>query len=217
MSSRRKKQRRARQREGAALLIVLFILLMATATGVFAMQSTQFEQRASGALHQATRAKFVAEGTTVNVMALCYQGGTTACTDLKRAPDNLPAAIREEHGLPNYPLLTEGAETVYSLTQADFPVAPGTNFRVDGVDTDRELGSAVQTVYEPAFMTVVEKWRVPNPGETRERYRLIVSTFGEITIDADHNGVPDDTRETNKEFRWGHETVSTTRAYFDVR
>lgn len=214
MSSRQRKSRTKRAREGAALLIVLFILMMATATAVFAMQSTQFEQRAAGALHQGTRAKYVAEGATLNALALCYQGGTNGCTDIKRAEANLAGAVREELGLPDYGL----TETVYSLTQGDFPVNAATNFRSDGADTDVELGSAVRTAFEPAFLTVLEKWPVPNPGETRERYRLIVSTYGEIAIgDLNDDGTRDDTRSAGSELRFGHETVSTTRAYFDVR
>jgi len=208
--SRGKRQRR----EGAALLIVLFILMMATGTAVFAMQSAQFEQRAAGSLHQVTRARYVAEAATVSALALCYQGGTAGCTDIKRAPNDLSGELRERYGLPDWGL----TETIYSLTQADFPITEATNFRLDAVDTDAELGSAVATAFEPGFLTIMEKWQVPNPGETRERYRLIVSTYGEVAIgNLDGSGDRDDVLSTGNERRFGHETISATRAYFDVR
>jgi hypothetical protein len=210
---RRRSGKPKRAREGAALLIVLFILMMSTATALFAMQSTQFEQRAAGALHQTTRAKYVAEGATMNALSLCYQGGAAGCADIKRAPDNLTGNLREEHGLPDY----GRADTIYSLTEADFPVTAATNFRVDGADTDEELGSFVPTAFAPAFLTVLEKWQVPNPGETRERYRMIVSTYGEIAIANLSTAAGDDRRSEGNELRWGHETISTTRAYFDLR
>jgi hypothetical protein len=208
MSSQRRRRQPRREREGAALLIVLFILMMATATAVFAMQSTQFEQRAAGALHQATRAKYVAEGATMNVLALCYQGGTEGCVDIMNAVDDLTATNRERYGLPNHGL----SESVYSVSAADFPITPTTNFRVDAVDTDVELGAAVPTAMEPGFLTVLEKWPVPNSlGDGRERYRLIVTTYGEIAAGNF------DVLRTGSELRFGHETISATRAYFDVR
>lgn len=199
------RKNRREKREGAALLIVLFILLMSTGTAVFAMQSTQFEQRAAGSLHQVTRAKYVAEAATVNVLALCYQGGTTGCTDIKRDSQDLSGENRQRFGMPNY----GAAETIYSLTQADFPIAANTNFLVDAIDTDKELGAARASTYTPAFMSVLEKWEVPNPGETRQRYRLIVSTYGAV-------GVGTDVQATG-ELRGGHEAISATRAFFDVR
>ena len=220
MQARRQRLRKQKEaREGAVLLIVLLILLMATSTAVFAIQSSMIDQRAAGALHQAMRAKYVAESATVNVMALCYQGGTEGCTDIKRAPENLNAELRQTYGLPNY----GGTEVVYSLTQDDMPIVTGSNFRSNAstLGDDWNLSKHVnarRTVFVPSFLTVLEKWRVPNPGETRERYRLIVSTYGEVEIgDLNADGVRDDRRSEGNEFRWGHEAISTTRAFFDVR
>jgi hypothetical protein len=213
---RGRKQNQRAKREGAALLIVLFIVMMATSTALFAMQSSQFEQRAAGSIHQAVRAKYVAEAATISALALCYQNGAAGCTDIKRALENLTGDLRQKYGLPNYDAVNE-VEPVYSLTQADFPVTETTNFRLDAIDNDRDLGSAVATAYEPGFMAVLEKWQVPNPGETRERYRMIISTYGEVAIgNVDSKEGRDDVRTSDKE-RFGHETISATRAYFDVR
>lgn len=199
--------RRPRQpQEGAALLIVLFILMMATGTAVFALQSSQFEQRAAGSLHQATRAKYVAEAGTVGVLALCLEGGEAGCMDVDVAIGNVSGPLRERYGLPDW----GGTEPVYARTPANFAVTEFTHFRANIVDSDRQLGSAVASVFVPTFLTVVEKWNVPDLGDGLDRYRLVVSTYGEV-------GVGTDVLSAGNELRSGHETISATRAYFDVR
>lgn len=224
MMHRRRPSASSRKREGAALLIVLFVLLMATGTAVFSMQATQFEQRAAGSLQQAMRTKYVAESATVGVLAFCYQAGAAGCADLKRAPGNLNegagATLREKYALPNW----GGSEPIYSIEDADlvganflpppYPLDGGVNNAL--LPTDDQLRwdpgiatSGKATPYTPSFVSVMEKWDVPNPGETRPRYRLLVSTYGQI--------MPDDESVTTGETRRGHESISATRAYFDVR
>ena len=196
---------------------MLFVLMMATGTAVFAMQSTQFEQRAAGSLHQAMRTRYIAEAATVSVLSLCYQLGTTGCADIKRAQSNLTNATRERYALPG----SSAREVVYQLGPADMT---GNAFPKDAtwtsalVPTDGQIaGGGAAMAYTPTFDTVMEKWEVPNPGETRQRYRLIVSTYGQLGIgDLNKDGTVDDVKATD-ESRFGHESISATRAFFDVR
>jgi hypothetical protein len=209
-----RQQRRAprQKREGAALLIVLFVLMMATGTAVFAMQSTQFEQRAAGSLQVAMRTKFVAEAATTSVLGLCFQLGPTGCADLKRADNNFAATLRERYALPDYSTSTS-VESVYSLSAADLPPS----FLAAVLPTDAVLAdTGTASPFRPQFVSVMEKWDVPNPGETRERFRLIVSTFGQLSYDADGDGVSDDVQGSG-ERRGAHESISATRAFLDVR
>jgi hypothetical protein len=211
-SLRRRRSALRKKREGAALLIVLFVLMMATGTAVFAMQSTQFEQRAAGSLQVAMRTKFVAEAATVSVLALCFQLGPTGCADLKRADNNFAGALRERYGLPDYVVGTS-EETVYSLGTADLPPS----FVAPVLPTDTQLAdTGTASAFRPGFTSVMEKWDVPNPGETRERFRLIVSTFGQLSYDVDGDGVSDDVQHST-ELRGAHESISATRAFLDVR
>jgi hypothetical protein len=212
-STRLRRQRASRKkREGAALLIVLFVLMMATGTAVFALQSTQFEQRAAGSLQQAMRTKFVAEAATVSLLALCFQLSAEGCADLKAAPNNVEATVRERYGLPDYGIL----EKVYSLSASDLPTE---SFPTSVVPSDSALaGGGTASAFRPSFTTVMEKWDVPNPGETRPRFRLIVSTYGQLTYDANNDGTSDEVAKRGAgELRDAHESISATRAFFDVR
>jgi hypothetical protein len=191
------------------LLIVLFVLMMATGTAVFAMQSTQFEQRAAGSLQLAMRTKFVAEAATVSVLGLCFQLGPTGCADLKRADNNFAGTLRERYAMPDYGTV----ESVYSLSTLDLPPS----FVATVLPTDAQLADGGRaSAFRPAFTSVMEKWDVPNPGETRERFRLIVSTFGQLSYDSDGDGVSDDVQDAT-ELRGAHESISATRAFLDVR
>lgn len=222
MTSRQRKLRakkRARQ-EGAALLIVLFVLLMATTTAVYSLSSTQFEVRAAGALHQSMRTKFVSEAATVGVLGLCYELTAVGCTDLKRANGNLDSTTRQMYALPDWGSL----ETVYSLSGADMvgpaytlPGAPllADDVTISGVTVGSGGGAAGS--WTPSFLSVVEKWDVPQPGQTIPSFRLIVSTYGALNYDADRNlNTIDDVVGTN-ELRFAHTTISATRAFIDIR
>jgi hypothetical protein len=202
-ASRRRATRQ--KREGAALLIVLFVLMMATGTAVFAMQSTQFEQRAAGSLQVAMRTKFVAEAATVSVLGLCYQLGPTGCADLKRADSNFAGTLRERYALPDYTVGTS-VENVYQLGTLDLPPS----FVAPVLPTDVQLAdTGTASAFLPSFTSIMEKWDVPNPGETRERFRLIVSTFGQLAYGSDVQDA--------SELRGAHESISATRAFLDVR
>ena len=207
--ARKRAQQRRQRREGAALLIVLFILMMATGTAMFSLQSTQFEQRAAGSLSQAMRTKFIAEGATVGVLALCYELGPS-CAELKRAQENLTENRRLKYALPQY----GGRETVYELSQTDLTTGDTSgSWKAEALPTDRTLaGGGTARAYTPSFTTVMEKWNVPNPGETRPRFRLIVSTYGQLQSDAEAG-----LALAAGEVRQGHESVSATRAFFDVK
>jgi len=210
------------KREGAALLIVLFVLMLATGTAVFALQSTQFEQRAAGSLQQAMRTKYIAEAATVSVLGLCLQMGTTGCTDIKRATttDADEATRRQRFALPNYDKVNE-TEVLYELTARDFAANAATSFPINVLPLDSELyvdgTSGAASPYRPSFNSLVEKWEVPNPGETRQRYRLIVSTYGQLTYDTDNDTTTAEDVSAANEFRGAHESISATRAFFDVR
>lgn len=197
-----------KEREGAALLIVLFVLMMATGTAVFAMQSTQFEQRAAGSLQLAMRTKFVAEAATVSLIGLCFQLGTS-CADLKPADGNFAGTMRERYAVPDY----GNEETVFSVDTRDFPPS----FVAPVLPTDTQLAdTGTASAFRPTFISVFERWQVTNPGETRERFRLIVSTYGQLRYDVDGDGVSDDVQDSN-ELRGAHESISATRAFLDVR
>ena len=68
-------------------------------------------------------------------------------------------------------------------------------------------------------MTAIEEWKVPNPGETRPRFRLIVSTYGLLNVGGTlASGTSIDVANSvTTDFRQAHESVSATRAFFDVR
>lgn len=216
MTGKARRRRPRRREQGAALLIVLFILMMATGTAMYSLQSTQFEQRAAGLLRQTMRTRYVAEGATVGVLAYCYELGPVGCADLRRAPEGAQATIdaRKKYGLPEY-LGAAATEPTYQIGPADLP---STSFPSGGGDAgvgmlppDSQLaGGGAAAPYTPGFTTFMEKWQVPNPGEARPRYRLIVSTYGQLAL------ASPDAREAS-ELRFGHETISATRAFFDVR
>lgn len=206
----RRNRKKKLQRKGAALLVVMFILMMATGTAMFSLQSTQFEQRSAGTLQQAMRTRYVAEAATMGVLAYCYELGPAGCVDLKRAPDESDGGVRDKYALPN----RGTAEVVYQLDSTDltgrsFPQGDG---GVSGlIPSDKEISlGGTATVFTPSFLTVMEKWQVPNPGETRERFRLIVSTYGAL-------GLAGGQAPGTGEFRGAHESISATRAHFDVR
>lgn len=208
MNTHLRRKIRKKKREGAALLVVLFILMMATGTAMYSLQSTQFEQRAAGSLQQAMRTRYVAEAATVGVLAYCFELGPAGCIDLKRAPYNVEKTVRAKYALPK----AGDTEVVYQIDQTDLS---GSSFLSDaGVSTiippDKEIsGGGTATAFTPSFLTVMEKWEVPNPGETRPRFRVVVSTYGQLAV----------TGETlaADELRGGHESISATRAFFDVR
>jgi hypothetical protein len=65
-----RRARRAREkREGIVVLIVMLVLFMATGTAVFAIQSSQYEQRASTSLGESNWARGVAECTAMAGLA----------------------------------------------------------------------------------------------------------------------------------------------------
>ena len=200
------RRRAARQkREGAALLIVLFVLMMATGTAVFAMQSTQFEQRAAGSLQMAMRTKFVAEAATASVIGLCFQLGSTGCAGFRTAANNFAGTLRERYALPDY---TPGTseERVYSLTTLDLPPS----FVAPVLPTDVQLAdTGTASAFVPAFTSVMELWPMPNPGEPRGRFRMVVSTFGQVAFGSDVQDA--------SERRGAHESISAMRAFLDLR
>ncbi|MDB4990359.1 MAG: hypothetical protein JWN04_5537 [Myxococcaceae bacterium] len=211
-------RRAAREkREGAALLIVLFILMMATGTAVYAMQATQFEQRAAGSLQQAMRTKYIAEAATVSVLALCLELGTTGCVDLKHG--DFSTNERQKYALPD----RGTTETITTITTTDFagstwlaPLLPSDALIVD--TATNSSGSA--SPFVPNFITSIEEWRIPSAGETRPRFRLLVSTYGLLNLGGQISATPaglDVDNTSASDFRDAHESVSATRAFFDVR
>lgn len=211
---RRSRARRLRQkREGAALLIVLFVLLMATTTAAYSLQSTQFELRAAGALHQSMRAKFVAEGATVGVLGLCYQLSSVGCVDLKRDVSDLSAAQRELYALPDW----GRAESVYSISQLDFTGNAFSTARPLLADDTTLAAGGAAAPYAPSFDAFLEKWELPT-SDANPHYRLIVSTYGALNYDTDRNvATVEDIRDNANERRYGHQTVSATRAFIDIQ
>jgi len=212
---------RRQKREGAALLIVLFILMMSTVTAVYAMQSTQLEQRAAGALQQAMRTKYVAEAATNAVLAMCLELGSTGCVDLKHG--TLTTNDQSRYGLPTIGTTELNRTTITSLdfSGPSWPVnANDTGSSVLPDDSSISGSAATAYPYKPDFMTTVEKWQVPAPGESRPRYRLIVSTYGILNLGratgVDPGGLSVES-DTATDIRGAHESVSATRAFFDVR
>jgi hypothetical protein len=68
-SGRGQRKRAPQKREGIVMLIVMLMLLMATASAMFAIQSTHYEQRASSSLGEANWARGVAESATRGALA----------------------------------------------------------------------------------------------------------------------------------------------------
>lgn len=64
------RRRRARkQREGIVILVVMLMIMMATGTAMFAIQATQYEQRAATSVAEANWARGVAECATMAGLA----------------------------------------------------------------------------------------------------------------------------------------------------
>jgi hypothetical protein len=80
--------RRAREkREGIVVLIVMLVLFMATGTAVFAVQSSQYEQRASTSLGESNWARGIAECTAM--AGLAYAEETAAAPSTGPDPNAL--------------------------------------------------------------------------------------------------------------------------------
>jgi hypothetical protein len=190
---------------------------MSTATALFAMQSTQFEQRAAGSLKIAMRTKYIAEAATVGAQAFCLEYGVS-CADMKLSPSNFSSAKRIKYGLPDYGT----AEPVSELgtgsangTSSGLGDLAGANWPLAGdllpTDTALITNGGAASPYTPDFVTVMEKWKVPNPSDSRPRFRLVVSTYGLLMPTVDVGAAL-----PAGESRYGHESVSATRAFFDV-
>jgi hypothetical protein len=203
------------KREGAALLIVLFILMMATGTAVFALQSTQFEQRAAGSLLQAARTRYVAEAATMGVLASCDERGTAGCADVHGdvagASNYFTEAQRKKYSLSPWGTREPVFQLDNTILMAGLTADPtSSRFKAPVVADDHELNpSGTATAFTPSFMTVIEKWQVPNLSEGRDEFRLVVSTYGELQIAAENAVAVGQ--------RGGHSSVSVTRAFFDVK
>jgi hypothetical protein len=103
----RKKTRFAtrKKREGIVILIVMLMLMMATGTAMFTIQSTQYEQRASTSVGEASWARGISECTTMAALAYAEDtagnGGTPPTLGAQWLPDGtLPAKHARKYGFP---------------------------------------------------------------------------------------------------------------------
>lgn len=99
------RQRRAAQkREGIVVLIVMLVLFMASGTAVFAIQSTQYEQRSSTAVGEANWARGLAECTTMAGIAFAEDpvtGGTVLPSlGAQWRPAGAQAVFGQKYGIP---------------------------------------------------------------------------------------------------------------------
>ncbi len=197
-----RKHRAHQRQEGAALLIVLFVLMMATTTAVYTLSSSQMEVRAAGGLHQAMRAKFVAEAATMGLLTLCQQQGVNGCVNFRGAPDNVTATLRQNYALPNW-----GSENVYSVTSDDFSIPSYTGNGAPFLASDSVLSGGAGSAWTASFLSVYERWDVPSTGKDIVP-RIVVSTYGALTT-------PSDVRDSSEQ-RDAHSTVSATRVFINI-
>lgn len=209
-AARRRQHRHAPhpKREGAALLIVLFILMMSTATAVFAMQSTQFEQRAAGSLQQAMRTKYISEAATMSVLGLCYELGPKDCVTNFASLNNWDGN-RAKFAAPSWGGVERVIEILpnsYSTATWPVPMLPSDSVLVDL--TTNTSGAA--SPYTPSFTNTMEQWQITDLNPTSQpRFRLIVSTYGMLNV----TGAVD----ASTTARGNHESISVTRAFIDQK
>jgi hypothetical protein len=198
------KQARARQRqEGIVMLIVMVLILVATSTGVWALQSTVFEQKASTALLESSLSRIEAECSTMAGVAL---------------EENMVAA-----GATLFPQWQNTLLTKYflpmptaNMVSPDFPNPAASGFNC-GQDvgmrplpwtfTSRRLHERIPYATQGASVG-------PSSGSgpiTQPSTLVVITGYGELSLGA--NSV-NDTLDSNN-VRGIHEVISISRAYFD--
>lgn len=215
------RRRRREEREGFVLLLTLLMIMIATGTAAFTMQTTQQEIRASGGVHQAVRAKYVAEAATVTYQSMCANGGASACTAAMMNGGDVDPNLRMTYGLPNW----GGIELIYSFDEKRI-VTPDTNeWPTSVLPRDSVIsGGGAASPYTPSSSTLVEVWRraplssqgSASGAQDNGKSRLIVTTFGALTFDPDQDlSTVNDVIGTG-ELRQAHQTISATRAFIDI-
>jgi hypothetical protein len=194
-----KKARTRQRQEGIVILIVMVLILVATSTGVWALQSTVFEQKASTALLESSLSRIQAECSTMAGIAL---------------EENMGAATAQLFPQWQGPLLTKyflPAPTA-NMVSPDFPDGNGGFSCGQDVQmrpapwslTSRRLHERIPYATQGASVG-------PSSGQgpvTRPAALVVITGYGELSLGAT------DTLDTNGE-RGIHEVISVSRAYFD--
>lgn len=195
-SPRERRPRPKHQRqEGIVMLVVLMLILVATSTGVWAMQSTVFEQKASTSFLESSLTRTGAECSAMAGIVLAeFPGLSTPLT---------PAQLTKYY-LPT-PVGTTPVNTV------DF-TTPNTAFNC-GADVAmrpqpwqaRGLRIHEEIPY-PDELSAVTKNTGMQGG--RPNALVVISGYGELAVG-------DDPLDSNG-IRGVHEVISVSRAYFDI-
>jgi len=232
LSSAPTRKRAPEKREGIVVLIVMMMLIMATGTAVFAIQSTQYEQRSASAIAEANWARGLAECTTMAGIALAE--------DRSAAPPSTPLGAQwlpngtarpvfsDKYGIPapNAADPTTISRALVNGAQPFADVSPYANNTPGGLlagflPTQRGPGSLQYPLYQnrdsqfavsPGLHYFQAHWlqeaiRVPLRGNMW-RTRTVVTGFAEVRVWGD----PLDSSNV----RELHELDTISRGYIDT-
>jgi len=202
MSARRQfpKKPRARQRqEGIVILIVMVLILVATSTGVWALQSTVFEQKASTALLESSLSRVEAQCSTMAGIAL-EENMIAASAQLFPQWQN---ELLKKYFLP-MPTATMVSPDFPNPNASGFNCGDRTGMRSAPWSlTSRRLHERIPYATQGASVS-------PSGGQgpmTQPSALVVITGYGELTL-------ANDTPDANG-VRGIHEVISVSRAYFD--
>ena len=181
------------------MLIVMVLILVATSTGVWALQSTVFEQKASTALLESSLSRTEAECSTMAGIVLEENMAAAGAQLFSQWQDTL---------LRKYFLPTPTANVV----SPDFP-----NPAASGFNCGQDVGMrpapwffTARRLHERIPYATQGASAGPSSGQgpiTRPSALVVITGYGELTL-------ANDTFDSNG-VRGIHEVVSVSRAYFD--
>jgi hypothetical protein len=190
---------RARQRqEGIVMLIVMILILVATSTGVWALQSTVFEQKASTSLLESNLTRTQAECSAMAGIAL---------------EENMMAASSTLDPAWTGPLLAKYFLPALTpdMRSPDFPNGDG-GFSCGANAQMRRLPWSLRSrrLHERILYATPGAAAAPTGGQgamLQESALVVITGYGELAL---ANNPTDSLR-----VRGIHEVVSISRAYFD--
>jgi hypothetical protein len=232
----RAQTRRARQkREGVVIMIVMLMIVMATGTAMFAIQSTQYEQRAATAIGEANWARSISECTAMAALAFVEDsksGGGPPNLELGWKPEGSNRAkFSRKFAFPE-PLKQNPGQAGDEARSQSLEVAPYASNAPLGLGiggflpTERKRTSALfplfndrddQTAATAGLRYIRAHWLQESfpifpegyvsGGKSTQRTRTVVTGFGEIHVVEDPLD-SDGIREL-------HELDAISRGYID--
>ena len=191
----RRSQRKQQRQEGMVMLVVLMLILVATSTGVWAMQSTVYEQKASTSFLEASLTRTGAECSAMAGIALEEVTGQTA---------ELSAAQLTKYYLP----AVAGTSPVYTTAFA----TPNSGFNCGADVSMRPLPWQPRDFRVHERITYLDDFSSVNKNSGtqggQQNALVVISGYGELAVgndQLDSNGI-----------RGVHEAISISRAYFDT-